>query len=276
MTDPTRVITRARRNGAVPRLNVGASDIEREGAGHGADREPLSVVIARRLLDNAVTGAPESVLPTEPVLVERLGVSRTVVREAVRLLVAKGVVSVRHGSGMRVRPVSEWRLLDPDVAGALVQRGRQRGVLDQLVETRRLFEVEVAGIAALRHTVEDLASIDLLMARMAAVRLDPAGYAAVDNEFHLAVARATRNAFLVEVVRPLNEALGLARGLASSTPGTVSRSIASHGRIAKAIWQGDPSGAREAMRLHLCEFEQDLRRYFEVAPPDTNGNVASL
>ena len=225
-------------------------------------RETLSVEVARYLLDVIVTGHAEARLPTEPEMSDQLGVSRTVVREAIRLLLSKGVVTVRHGSGMRVNPILDWRLLDPDVVSATVRCGRDRAILSELIETRALLEVQITGLAARRRTVSDLARLDEILDAMVDSQDDADVYANLDNAFHEAVVDATGNRFLREAVRPVNEALNPARRLASANRAIVARSIESHAAIIEAIRTGNCQKASDAMARHLSEFDLDLRHQF--------------
>src|ERR1041384_2503432 len=126
-----------------------------------SDRQPATPVWGRRPTNLATAVPPELVervvrgfhppgtsLPAEPVLCESFSVSRTVVREAVKLLQAKGLVQVRQGAGTVVNPPSMWNMLDELVLAAVIAEDETSAVLDDLVVTRRLLESDMALVAA--------------------------------------------------------------------------------------------------------------------------------
>ncbi|MER3556407.1 MAG: hypothetical protein C4331_19270 [Meiothermus sp.] len=101
----------------------------------------------------------DHVLPPENLLAEQYGVSRTVVREAVRLLVSKGMLKVRQGSGTRVLGPEHWDFLDPAILFEQVRSGAGAEMLDEILESRRIIEGNAAALAARRRTGEDLAAL---------------------------------------------------------------------------------------------------------------------
>ncbi|MFD9888920.1 FadR/GntR family transcriptional regulator [Amycolatopsis sp. NPDC059027] len=139
-------------------------------------------------------------IPTEPELVEQLGVGRNTVREAVRALAHSGLLEVRQGDGTYVRATSE-------VSGAI--RRLCGAELREVLQVRRLMEVEGARLAAAARTEEDLAELrELLDRRDADLRSKQvAEFARTDAEFHLAVVRCGHNTLLTELYRGLSEAI---------------------------------------------------------------------
>jgi DNA-binding FadR family transcriptional regulator len=212
--------------------------------------------VTRRIVGGEL--APGSPLPVEPVFAEQFGVSRTVVREAVRVLVSKGLVEVKQGSGMRVRSPDDWDYLDPLILFQQVASGRGEALLDELLETRRVLEVEVAGMAAERRTEEELGGLETCLDGMARALEDPAEFTRLDVEFHDRILRAARNRPLREALRPIGEMIKEGRAITnrfSTDPGESQRG---HERIYEAIRQGDESKARVAMRGHVRQFERDI------------------
>jgi DNA-binding FadR family transcriptional regulator len=106
--------------------------------------------IAEEIGRRIVTGKlpPGTPLPPETVLLEELGVSRTTLREAFKILAAKGMLSAKPKVGTVVRPESAWSLLDPEVLGWLFESADLDAALAELFETRRMIETEAAGLAA--------------------------------------------------------------------------------------------------------------------------------
>ncbi|MCX6018413.1 MAG: FadR/GntR family transcriptional regulator [Chloroflexi bacterium] len=222
--------------------------------------------VADSLCEEIFSGAlpPESTLPTEPELCVRFGVSRTVVREAVRLLVSKGLVEVRHGSGMRVRPQAMWDLLDPQVLFGRLQHERNFDLLAEILEVRRIIEIEVAGLAARRRTDEDLVQLRALLVAMQAALHDADAYTALDYEFHEMLLRAACNRLLIEILRPVAEVLRAARCITNRRARSLTASQRGHIKLVNAIAAKDVDAARDAMQRHIVQFEQDIRRSFDA------------
>jgi DNA-binding FadR family transcriptional regulator len=217
--------------------------------------------LVEQLVQHIVGGgvAPGEALPTEPDLAQRFGVSRTVVREAVRVLAAKGLVAVRQGSGMWVQPSDRWDHLDPLVIFERIRSGGDEKLLDELIETRRVLETEIASLAAVRRTADDLAGLDKALAGMSANQFDAEAYTRQDLVFHDAVLAAARNRLLCEALRPVQSALQAGRFIAVRRASVIARSLPSHRQIFEAIDAGDPTLAREAMLRHIVQFEEDIR-----------------
>ncbi|WP_425145108.1 FadR/GntR family transcriptional regulator [Deinococcus sp.] len=202
---------------------------------------------------------PGVTLPTEPVLVEQYGVSRTVLRDAVRSLVDKGLLVVRQGSGMRVRPAEDWDHLDPLVLFEQVKGGQGSQILDEVLEVRRLVEVQAAEWAAHRRSEIDLAELSELLRRMQDTLDDGATFTAHDIQFHEVILRAAANRLLRDTQRPIAATLRSGRVLTASHPGGIRKSMQGHQAIFQAIRAQDSETARSAMTDHLSQFEHDLR-----------------
>ena len=217
--------------------------------------------VVQRLVQAIVSGefSPGESLPTEPDLAQRFGVSRTVVREAVRVLVSKGLVAVRQGSGMWVQPADGWDHLDPLLIFEQVRGGGDERLLDELIETRRVLETEIAALAAQRRTAEDLRVLEAALDGMEQAKEDAEDYTRQDLVFHDAILAAARNRLLREALRPVASALREGRFIAVRRAGVISRSLPSHRAIHAAIAEQDAERAREAMRKHITQFEEDIR-----------------
>jgi DNA-binding FadR family transcriptional regulator len=151
--------------------------------------------IADRLGIAIVTGVyrPADTLPGEIEFSEQLGVSRTVLREAIRILVAKGMVESRPKSGTRVLPRRQWSLLDPTVLGWMFEGEVDIGFLRALFELRMVIEPAVAALAAQRRTGEDLARMGHALEEMARHGLAAAEGQRADQQFHDAILDACHN-----------------------------------------------------------------------------------
>ncbi|HSR25620.1 MAG TPA: FadR/GntR family transcriptional regulator, partial [Candidatus Eisenbacteria bacterium] len=185
---------------------------------------------------------PGDRLPPERVLGERFGVSRTVVREAIRSLTAKGLVEVRSGSGSVVARVSA------EAVAETMRLYLQGAALEPraVEEVRAMLEVHVAGLAAERATEQDLQAMRTALGAMAAAGHE--SRAVHDAEFHRCVARAARNPLCVLMLDSLAEPVMTARREAPGVQGRPPVSIGEHQRILERIGARDPEGARLAMR----------------------------
>ena len=189
-------------------------------------------------------------LPTESVLCERYGVSRPVLREATRVLVAKGLVESKPRIGSVVRPRSEWHMLDPDVMYWTLSSMPEGEFFHSLLTVRRIIEPAAAALAAVEATDDDLERMAAAYARMelaetAEALLDP------DIDFHRAIVAATHNTLLTHIGNMLSLALSESIKLTSRHPDTHALSLPRHKAILTAIQNRDPLGARQASLVQL-------------------------
>ena len=237
--------------------------------------EELVEQITRRIVRGDLK--PGSALPTEPVLCEQFGVSRTVVREAVRILVSMGLLEVRHGSGMRVRGTDEWDYLDPLVLFEQVVGGRGEELLDEVMEVRRIFEVEAAGLAARRRTEDNLLSLHEFLEAMREALKNAEEFTRLDVGFHECILSAARNRPLREAVKPINDVLKRGRFITNReacrrVDGALD-SQRGHEEIYAAIARKDPDDAREATSRHIEQFQRDI--HVGLISPDSISSLES-
>ena len=219
------------------------------------EREPrLSDKVADLLLRSITSRGlqPGDKLPSERELGEQFGVSRTVVREAVRALAAKGVIDARTGSGLRVAAVNAAAVSE---SISLYLRG---GTLEypKVHEVRKLLEVEISALAAERNDGTHVERIEEICAEMeAAVGKDVERASRLDLEFHRAIAKATRNELYLLLLDSIGEALlEVRRG--NLQTGAADETLRAHRGILDAIRARDPDGARNAMAAHLDQVER--------------------
>ena len=212
---------------------------------------------ADELLEMVVSGGlePGERLPPERELCERLGVSRTVVREALNLLEARGLISIEHGRGAVVSGGNTDAVRD---ALGVILRVRPK-VLWELLEMRAILEVGISGLAAERATEEDTDAMRVQLERMAASIDTPEGYVDADVEFHALLARAARNGVLLTMLEPIVDLLRASRRVsASRRPGSALRALGEHEEIMRRVEAGDAEGARREMRAHLANTVEDI------------------
>jgi GntR family transcriptional repressor for pyruvate dehydrogenase complex len=197
-------------------------------------------------------------LPAERELARQFGVSRTVIREAVRALTAQGLLEVRAGSGSVVRNPSAQAVAES--MSLYLRMGMDTHQIDypKLLEVRRILEVEIAGLAAQRRTDEDIALLDAILQETERVGGDREGWTQNDMAFHAMLARATKNELFALLLDSLAEALVTMRRKGFSVPGAAARTLKYHGAILKQVTAGDPDQARQAMRDHLDEAQDTI------------------
>jgi GntR family transcriptional regulator, transcriptional repressor for pyruvate dehydrogenase complex len=222
---------------------------------HGG-RTRLRDRAADQLLDMVISGGlrPGERLPPERELVGRLRVSRTVVREALNLLEARGLISIEHGRGAVVSGGSTHAVRD---TLGLLLRVRPKA-LWELLEIRQILEVEIAGLAAERAEEDDVREMHGQLDRMETLIDAPEGYVDADVEFHALLARSTRNGVLLTMLDPVVELLRASRQVSASRPGRARRAPREHEETLRCVEAGDAVGAREGMRVHLINTAKDI------------------
>jgi GntR family transcriptional regulator, transcriptional repressor for pyruvate dehydrogenase complex len=210
----------------------------------------LSDKVTDAILERIATNdlLPGDALPPERELAAQFGVSRTVIREAVRALKAKGLLEVRSGSGVRVVAV------DASTVQESMRHFVQGNVSDysKVDEVRRVLEVAAAGLAAQRATDADLARIDATVTRFEEQVGDLEASVQLDLAFHRAVALATHNELFLVLHDSIGEMLVEVRRRNLSKGETERQLVARmHRRIRDEIAAHDPAHAQEAMRAHL-------------------------
>ena len=190
-----------------------------------------------------------AVLPGVPELMERHGVSRTVLREAMKTLAAKGLIEAKARIGTRVRDRDHWNLFDPDVLLWYAASGFDEQFLLQLSEMRMALEPEAAAIAAERRSDQELSAMHAAVDRMGG-GATAEGFVEADLAFHLAVAKATGTPFMHSISTLIEVALVavLTRSQPVLDPARHRRSAVDHRAIADAIGRRDGETARAGMR----------------------------
>ena len=185
--------------------------------------------------------------PIEAELCKQFGVSRTVLREAVKMLTAKGLVSARPRQGTVVRPAAAWNLFDPDVLHWLLDRKFSVELLRQFNQLRVAIEPEAAALAAVAADDDDLTRIRQGLARMAAAERGEDDALDADIDFHVAILLAAKNPFYAQFREMVATALNTSIRFTNTIVGR-SASVEQHAAVADAIATRDPLTARAAMR----------------------------
>lgn len=226
---------------------------------HGVVVDQLAERIVRRELP------PGTRLPNEAELSAQLAVSRTVVREAVKVLAAKGLVEARPRTGTRVLARTAWQLMDADVLDWHLTHAPDEAFYRDIAEVRRLIEPAAARLAAKRRTADDAARLTELTDALDAATDDIGRYVAIDLALHGAILEATHNDLLARLTTTVEVALRAARQLTTRIPGGPSRAMAPHRAVVEAIVAGQPDDAGAAMEALLDRAARDIVEALEAA-----------
>ena len=224
------------------------------------------VIQASRLYEQIVQQIEESILkgelnegsqlPAERDLAKQFGVSRTAVREAIKALQEKGLVDAFPGRGTFVTngtSNSMRRSLD-----RIIKSGEPDG-LAHLVEVREILEPEIAALAAVRATEQDLTAMREALDVMDNAGRDSDAFIEADLDFHLALAEAAANPIVLSLIDSIVGLLREQRLRIFRIPGGPECGQDHHKRILEAIQRHDPQGARAAMHAHLSQVREDSR-----------------
>jgi len=197
--------------------------------------------------------------PTESALCSRYGAARTVLREAVKMLTAKGLISSRPGSGIKIAPEDNWNLLDPDVLRWLLERKFSLQLLVEFTQIRLAVEPEAAALAATVATDADKMAIRHAIARMYAAERGDDDPLASDIAFHVSVLYASNNRFMRQMRDMIATALRISIRRTNELKGVHIASARDHDNVAELILAGKAVAASAAMRS-LIQGALDLVR----------------
>jgi DNA-binding FadR family transcriptional regulator len=208
--------------------------------------------IERMILDNTLPAG--SKLPSEQELATMLGVSRNILREALKTLKERGLISVKTGDGAYVEKP------DPKVLHNVVRRlvRRQNVTLKDVFELRFSIEVTACSLAAERAGKEDLREIESLIHEMEISTKNVARWVDVELRFHLRIAESTKNPLFLAFIQPLTSLLSELFEQGYYKPGAIQRGIEGHRNILESIRSKDTKKAEHAMAEHLKISQQLL------------------
>jgi GntR family galactonate operon transcriptional repressor len=230
-----------------------------EGGARAAGRsrppiERIGATVLNELVQSIVTGeyAPGELLPPEAVLSVEFGVSRTVIRESMKRLQEKGMVTVAQGRGTHVTPFTSWNVLDPLVLDSMIRNDSTLGVLDDLSVVRSALEAAMAAAAATAVDDEARTTLRERLATMAELLEDSAGFREADVHFHLTVMELSGNELAENIARFLiAHAVESDRYTGVDPARAFELTLTEHERIVEAISTGDAEAARIAMSEHI-------------------------
>jgi DNA-binding FadR family transcriptional regulator len=205
-----------------------------------------------------------SKLPAERDFAEQLGVSRTVVREASRILVTKGLLEIRPGVGTMIREMTSEQVARPLTLFLQTQNGGRISFGD-LYQVRSILEVEIAGLAALQATAEEIDQLRQIVTGMEAVEDSPEVLARRDADFHSTLAKMTHNPLLAVLIGSIHDLLQeyVARVTPYLDPHT--ENVLLHYELFERIEARDVEGARRSMRENIEQMRRNSERYAELS-----------
>ncbi len=195
--------------------------------GHTLDQLGEAIVAGRHAVGSS--------LPPEPLLCSEYSVSRTVVREAVKSLVAKGLLVTGPKVGTRVQPEAQWNWFDPQVVAWQTRVGLTREFLRDLQELRRVVEPAAVRLAAERATMDDIDELESAFAGMKQAIDEGGDYVTSDLRFHQALLRASHNRMLVLMSNALSALLRTSFAISTSRPHGAANSLPLHRAILDAV-----------------------------------------
>ncbi len=215
----------------------------------------LSLIAAKRLREMIIEKGMKAGdrLPSEGELGELYGVSRSTVREAVKLLIAENVVEIQRGKGtfVTVQPG-----VSKDPLG--LEFANQAGLLENLMETRMMIEPQIAYLAAQRATEKNIRKIAQVIKQIQDAGSDKGNHTKYDVAFHRAVAECTQNDVLYRILPIICESIQEGYFKTSNVPGSYERAIQSHINIYEAIMNRNPITAKNETEKHIKQTQEDI------------------
>lgn len=207
-----------------------------------------------------ISGQYESgaVVPPEPLLCEELGVSRTVVRESIKSLVAKGLVTTGPKVGTRVQAPDNWNWFDPDVIRWQAKAGLSRDFLRDLQDLRRILEPAAVRMAADRATPKDIREIEAAYEGMRRAVEEGGDYVSHDLAFHQGLLRASRNRMVIQMSKALGALLRTSFEISTARKGGPRDSLPLHRAVLDAVIAHDPVRAEKWSLLLIDGARADI------------------
>jgi DNA-binding FadR family transcriptional regulator len=204
-------------------------------------------LLARRVIESDRSGSIIS-FPREADLCAELGVSRSILRESMKVLVDKGMIEMNPRAGTRSKRREGWRLLDPDILAWQAESGADPQFLRDLCEVRLAIEPTAAGFAAVRATNAEIRNIEGLLEQRRSAPIKPAGDRQIDLdlEFQSAIVAASHNPMLVQLSNSISRPFRLALAYASRHPASVRLSLQAHETLLESLRKRDALAARRA------------------------------
>lgn len=239
------------------------TEAEIDTAAEGRSRRPRVMPDVIRVLATEILSRRYPVgttLPRETDLGEEFGVSRTVIREALKVLAAKGLVVSRPRVGTIVCDEENWNILDPQVMAWHGPDYFNPRLFDAILEMRRTIEPRVTALAAKRATLQEIADLDVAWRGMAAAGPDVDRFAACDSTFHQIIYAASHNPIFRQIGGLIDTALKLTLEATAHSAEQRDEAVKEHFAVVEALRLRDETAALHAANSILDLAERDLKR----------------
>lgn len=214
---------------------------------------------------------PGEKLPTEVALSQTFGVSRTVMREALRMLSARGLLSIQKGKGIHVRDFGVAEVMGP--LRLYLSLNVEAEPALHLIKARQMIEPSIARLAAERRTEEDLDKLRENIRALASAAVLDSSVGRLDMEFHLHLARSTGNPILPLLLEPIHHLMPQVKSSVYATVEDARQSaVLHHGRVLEAVERQDGLMARDRMEQHLQIAEQHIRAMLQARAVDVSAS----
>jgi len=224
--------------------------------------------LVSKVMDGLVTGIVEekygAVLPPQDVLSKEFDVSRTVMREALSMLLARHMLDVRPKIGTRIRPMHDWRMIDEEVVNWRFRAKPDPTFLRDVIEFRMLIEPRASAQAATRGTPADLAAIREAFNAYRSVRPDEPGYQDADELLHTRIVVASGNQFFQQMAAIVRGALSAVNPIINRKEGAWEAAVEAHSRVVDAIERHDAKEAEAASRALIDLTAEEICNTFAV------------
>jgi DNA-binding FadR family transcriptional regulator len=197
-------------------------------------------------------------IPPEPVLCEQLGVSRTVVRESIKSLVAKGLIHTGPKVGTHVLSADKWNWFDADVIAWQSKAGLTPEFIRDLQDLRRVVEPAAVRFAAMRATPEDIAHIEAAYAGMKQAVYEGGDYITFDLRFHQGLLAASHNRMLIQMSKALSALLRTSFELSTAKENGTKHSLPMHRAVLDAVIAHNPAEAERAISVLIDSAHKDI------------------
>ena len=238
----------------------------------------LAMQISRELGRRIVAGIykEDALIDDESKLCQRFGVSKSVIRESVKVLVSKGLLDVKRGNGTRVRRRASWALLDDDVLAWHLSVDPKPEFLRQLMDIRQMMEPKASSWAAIYGTDDQHNEIEKAQANMEEKNQSIEEFVIADAMFHRAILRAANNEILLSMEGVIFSALLSSIRLTNSDPRENVGSIPFHRKVLDAIKSRDDALAEKMMKAHLSDTSQRLENKIKVLLGGTSNTTKRI
>lgn len=223
-------------------------------------------------MDQIVSGelSTDFSLPPEPVLCQEFKVSRSVIRESVKLLEEKGLVVARQGQGTTVQPVDQWNMLDPLVLDSYVRNDKSLAIYDDLMEIRAALEGQMARRTTTTISKSQLEELHTRLEGLESLLGDPKGYTEADLAYHDLINRYSGHLLARSILRTV-QPIALVNAYFAHTHRSEEdnmRSHLGHAKIYEEISNRNPEGAAKAVEDHILgsweTYKQSLFESFDT------------